>query len=271
MRFWPSLAGKCSVEQKARITDPDKFIIPPENRLFLSMGNKFGDALLRILEVPEEDWEVPGVLKFAGKNMLSGRIDAIIDGVHVELKAVTSKKFNEITKPGRHWATTYPNYLAQVQSYLMMDFGKHRTVNKEAAVIMFINRDTAEVVGGLDLDVPGYTFDDRFIVPKEPELQEEILKRFVKVIDDTVDECDVDYFCFYCKEGNYARYNPPSYALTFREDLDQITLPEFVELVENTYGGIPKNSMLSVEFDKGVYGRVDRSMGQHTFRWGRNI
>ena len=275
--FWPSLMGKCIREQVRRKTHPEEFLIPKDKLVFLKMGDHYCYEFLKPLGIPMEvngrlEKEY-GPLGKEKKITVSGRADGIFNSnlptsLVVEVKAITEKKYKMISKPQINWRDVYPEYYDQIQIYLAMKEFPSR------GVIIFINRSTAEVMGGLCEDIPNYTFGEEFIVESDLNRQRELFEKAFIVSDilrgegEVPERCDLDRYCFFCQERRFGRAKPKTTFEFSQEDFEGefINPNEFFSFIEKLYKTHPKKTKFLFDFpDRQV--EINRSRGKHCAQW----
>lgn len=135
--------------------------------------------------------------------MVTGHPDAIIDievdgekrvRSVVEIKCLTAARFRTLQQKG-DWREKFASYYIQANLYAHL-----KDVDQTAMI--FKNRDTGEMIGGLSfIKSDAYTFDRDMIVPRSIQYLEEVKQKLDKISKEpnSISECDAVGFCFYCK------------------------------------------------------------------------
>lgn len=261
-RFRASSIGNCLLEIVASVLDPESTRAPDSKRVFLQIGHALQPVLDEYLErsgfsiidgeveVQYEDQDHPWVL--------TGHVDAVCrtpkgEEILVEYKCITSKKWNEV-KHCKDWRTIYPRYYAQVQAYMGMS-----KIHK--CLMVFMNRDTAEIILGWDLEDSIYRED--CLVTFDPETYVVLLTRLDaaktwvdgKTIPDR-ELCDTIGFCYYCRGiGNGEHYSKVS--VRYKVDSDTIRLIKERRKLNRVLANVNKRLRDKFDFYDAEYFRVD--------------
>jgi hypothetical protein len=196
------------------------FNAPDHRQRFLRGGHTLQAQVVEELE--RAGHHVYGINKHTGEEataisrypdlgfVLSGHCDGIFAQTQfglLEVKAITDKMFQKVAK-GSDWREQYPQYQAPAQVYMGMDefrLGQEKWAGPfDRTCMMFLNRDSFVMIGGMPIDLPAYTYRADMVVMRDPDAHDRILERHQKAAawserGELPDHCDAQGWCFHCQ------------------------------------------------------------------------
>jgi hypothetical protein len=196
--------------------------IPEGRRPFLDMGHKAQEAVEDFMEKHLDPKagrlltsyrEGETRLEFPGIDVV-GHVDGVIKTpkgmVLLEVKAIMDSNYKRLKKAG-DMMTVYGHYAGQAQTYMGSDI---LAPTKKAmppilgpfdyTVYVFVNRNTSEMMGGIPIDHPAWTFREDMVLKRDPAWSARLLERLT-VAKDALEtgllpeECDAPGYCYFCK------------------------------------------------------------------------
>jgi hypothetical protein len=223
---------------------PELVSIPNERLFFLNIGHYLQEAVEDFLvEYLPADWQLLKGLRESevftrGEEWTSkGHVDGVLQGPTglwlLEVKAVKDANFKKILKAD-DWRVPYASYgyIEQSQMYLSTEVlaPENGAALEEPelndSIFVFLNRDTADMIGGVEIDHPIWTYrKDMIEYPDHGafvRLDEKLEKASAYILQETVPEdCDAPAYCFFCGiRGAGARRDTTKRVCVSRQDGD---------------------------------------------------
>jgi hypothetical protein len=231
--------------------------IPDERRPFLDMGHKAQEAVEDFMEkhldpkagtllTKYRESEVR--ITFAGLEVV-GHVDGLIylagNGIgnlfepsyaHLEVKAIMDSNFKRLKKAG-DMMTVYGHYAGQAQTYMNADYlvpedgGTFTLAGPfDYTIYVFVNRNTSEMMGGIPIDHPAWTYREDMVLKRDPAWKARLLERLTvakEALESKTlpEECDAPGYCYFCKGRGKGTKDTTrtgrAVTLDFLDDLDE--------------------------------------------------
>ena len=261
VRFRASGIGNCLPQIVTSVLDPDATKASEDRKVFLQIGHALQPVLDEFMEdngfsITDGEMEV----SYEDENdwVLTGHVDGVAktpDGekVLVEYKCITDKKWKQVKGCG-DWRTVYPHYYAQIQAYMGLS-----KITK--CVMVFMNRNTAEIIVGYDL--PNSIYRPDCLVPFSPDTYVMLATRLDVakswVVGKEVpgrDLCDTIGFCYFCRQAGGG--DPYADSSTVSEvDSDTVRLIKDRRSLRRQMFAVNKKLLEKFEFYNTEHFRVD--------------
>ena len=212
--------GNCTKQIVHSILYPEKEVYDPFLRAGHDLQRTVIDFLLdKGIEIPTASLkdEMEGIFYHRGKVpwKLVGHVDGILDAPRgiLEVKAIKQESFEKL-KAINDYKGLYRSYYWQAQAYMgcspFIDLhtGLRRTAEFCRRVFFcYYNRNTGEILGGIEVDSPHYTQREDLCESKDEDAFLSIVARLEVAAEYVVKKelppsCDKDGYCFFCKQHN---------------------------------------------------------------------
>jgi hypothetical protein len=216
------------------------FGIPDDKRRFLDAGHYLQEAVEAFLEgsLPaafslKKDWrEIAGTYNHEDRWVVTGHVDGVLVAGNrlglLEVKAIKNASFNKLAKAD-HWQDVYGHYVYQAQTYLHCTYQEFKK-KLMGTYFVFYNRDTSELMGGFDIDSPGYTYRPDMYEKKDDEVWESVVKKFDRACTHLTEEtepegCDAEGYCYFCgTRGTGSRLRREKRVGLMKEDMEWVQI-----------------------------------------------
>jgi len=203
-----SSAASCFREIVAKRLDPEGTVPDKAKMPFLKDGHFFQASVTEFLQdrgVRVFNIEAEGKIDLPPDVRITGHIDGALrpDQDLLEIKAIKNASFERL-KASSDFREVYGHYTKQVQIYMGLTFKPALGFTPLGTVFIFKNRDTGEMLGGLEIAHPAYEFRPDMVEEKDDDALEFLENRFLdsltysKLPPKTA--CDWDGpWCFFCR------------------------------------------------------------------------
>jgi hypothetical protein len=162
---------------------------------------------------------------------------------NVEVKALTHYNYGKVSRATRNWRRLYGYYLPQAHTYTgftnLHDAETGLPVVSRAKIkhteFVFVNRNTGDMIGGVPIEAPQYTYRESLVVPHNKEVLRAVVGRcreaYKAILKKKIPtKCSKfgNSICFFCRRFYYQE----EYVLRVDNKSPKVLLNPVVDFLE---------------------------------------